>query len=75
MYLLRVLLLFNELCSFSSDANLMDRTFKTSRRLENVSSDITFLEEGGREGKKGGGKGAKVVEEIRGRRVWGVERD
>ena len=60
MYLLRVLLLFNELCSFSSDANLMDRTFKTSRRLENVSSDITFLEECVRRGVVPKGLGWKM---------------
>ena len=46
MYLLRVLLLFNELFSFFRNANLkMGSTFKTSRRLENVTSDVRFLEE------------------------------
>ena len=45
MYLLRVLLFVNELGSFFIDASLMAATFKTSKKLENVTSDVGFLEE------------------------------
>ena len=43
MYLLRVIFFVNELGFIN--ANLMAATFKTSKKLENVTSDVNFLEE------------------------------
>ena len=51
MYLLRVLLLVNELASFFCHANRMASTFRLTKRLENVGSDIKFIEECIKEGK------------------------
>ena len=45
MHLLRVLLFINELGSFFVGASLMAATFKASKKLENVTSDVGFLEE------------------------------
>ena len=50
MYFFSVCWWFNELCSFLIYANLMASTFRVTRKIANVASDIGFLEECGKKG-------------------------
>ena len=53
MYFIGVLIFINELDSFCAHANLMTANLRVVKKLENVTSDLHFLEECARRGEKG----------------------